>query len=96
MAGVVVSGAGMLAASMERVGMTNEALARLLDVRPSMVSMMRNGRMDIPVCRIAQISAALGIRSSVLADACIESYPRSGTWQAYALGRADAESRRAA
>ncbi len=86
----------MLAASMERAGMTNQALARLLGVRPSMVSMMRTGRMDIPVCRVVEISAALGIRATALADACVESYPWSGTWQAYALGRADAVSCKAA
>lgn len=88
-----VPGAGMLSAAMDGAGMSNKALADLLDVRPSMVSMMRTGRMDIPVCRVVEISMALRIDPSALAEACVASYPGSRSWQAYALGCAAAGSR---
>lgn len=73
---------------MDRAGLTNEALAKALDVRPSMISMMRTGRMDIPVCRIAQLARLLDLPVESLAAAGVASYPESRTWQAFALGRA--------
>lgn len=83
-----VSAAVLLATAMDRAGLTNEALAKALDVRPSMVSMMRTGRMDIPVCRIAELARLLGVPVEILAAAGVASYPGSRTWQAFALGRA--------
>lgn len=80
--------AALLGSAMERAGLTNEALAKALNVRPSMVSMMRTGRMDIPVCRIAELAGLLGVPVESLAAAGVASYPENRTWQAFALGRA--------